>query len=263
MITDSDSEFSCGCCECRDVPLTLIVVAKPLSLEISTSQISEFYASAICREFTEMVVSRAEKHYIFVYHDPAQTRLLELFARGSGISVGNLSSRMANYTAETPSQQQTLIMAQEFISATPAVAPRGLFIHGATGIGKSHILTAVAIECVARGENVIYIQARHIHAMPISSRSEYAFMHANQTIIIDDIDTVLESNRGHLIEQLVFHAYDSGGIKLLISSANGYYGTIYQAIHRRGTPLVDRAEHMFAVSEIKGVNRRAFGWIAS
>jgi chromosomal replication initiator protein len=94
---------------------------------------------------------------------------------------------------------------------SPAVSP--LFIHGAVGLGKTHLLQAIAHAAIKQGRSVVYLTAEKFmygFVAALQAQTAIAFKEALRAIdllIFDDVQflqgTVIQAEFGHALNALI------------------------------------------------------------
>jgi DNA replication protein DnaC len=103
---------------------------------------------------------------------------IKFYKAHPGINAENVCSTLYNYQPQTHSQHRLLIAAAKLAAGGET---QGLFLRGATGVGKTHISIALAKELTKRGGNVFLTTGKEI------SIDRVKLAKAN-FIIVDDLN---------------------------------------------------------------------------
>jgi len=90
----------------------------------------------------------------------------------------------------TPGTKAGLTLLQDFVANTDEWKARGVYLFGANGLGKSHLLSAAANQLRRNHKSVIYTTAKMLIAHLKSGGSRWEYLHAYKVadvLIIDEI----------------------------------------------------------------------------
>ncbi len=146
--------------------------------------------------------------------------------------------------------------------------PRGTWLCGASGIGKTHAACAAAMELALRGERVRFVTAEQVLADARSLRDEgadvRAWWAAPYLLVVDDADKLLEA-RGFGVAQLFAISDARQGMPTVWTANVGYRelaaGITAAAGAGRAAPIVSRIQGACGAALVAtGRDLRLDGW---
>ena len=174
------------------------------------------------------------------------------------LPLENLCSRLDNYNPKTSSQEEMLYFAKQLIGLDMSHEAAGLFMHGDTGVGKTHIAVGITKEFMKKGSKVYFADA---------SRVPYGLertLGPGQTWVLDDLNSPYISGM-HLFKRMILNAHDQGG-RIFVTSNTPFEYLIengFTTDHEQKPRVMDRIQGMFKVLHISGESaRKAKTWHA-
>ena len=145
------------------------------------------------------------------------------------ISVGHLPRVRADYTFENmavSTSNQLAFVSASTVAKKPGVAYNPLFIYGPTGVGKTHLMQAIANEVYSKDPNkkILYTTSEEftnevVEAIRTNNTSNMKKKFRNLSLlIIDDIQFIAGKER---VQEELFHTFNSlvdNGAQIVLSS---------------------------------------------
>lgn len=171
----------------------------------------------------EYVVGKSEKN-----KPPHETPLFSQQAP-KPIKVGHLPRVRPDYTFETlavSQSNQLAFVSAETVAHTPGSSYNPLFIYGPVGVGKTHLMQAIANSVYTNNPDakIIYITSEEFTNEVVeairsndTARMKKRFRSAN-LLIIDDVQFIAGKDR---VQEELFHTFNSlidGGGQIVLSS---------------------------------------------
>jgi chromosomal replication initiator protein len=210
-----------------------IVICVPNSF--TREWIKEKYGSQILREFKKLTSRDYELHIICESRRAARppgTRRraacgAEAAGRGNPFGSSNINEKFTFESFVEGPANQLAAAAARMVAHEPAGAASPVFIHGATGLGKTHLLCAVchARRRAGKSDGVIYISAesflnQFVETLSTKNMKEFRDLYRRNcsTLLIDDIQFISSK---HKTQEEFFHLfnelYNSGKTIVLAS----------------------------------------------
>jgi DNA replication protein DnaC len=137
---------------------------------------------------------------------------------------------------------------------------------GSTGVGKSHLLTALGYAAVEKGHTVRYVRAvdmlNHLTTTQMNGTLGKALKHYTRPdlLLLDELGYLPIDKRGaDLLFQVVAARYETGSIVLTTNRVFREWGTMFDVDNTLATALIDRLMHHGEVVVIKGDSYRMRG----
>ncbi len=225
--------------------LTLFKNTALLSLEDNIATIaapSTMVIDLLQKRFKDTIKTALEKHtkqdtdILFVAksvqnHTEREDKEAPLFATDTRpkMPIGHLPRVRPDYTFESLAVSDSNRLAFESarnVAKTPGRSYNPLFIYGPVGVGKTHLMQAIANEVYSQDPNnkIIYITSEEFTNEVVeairsndTARMKKKFRSAN-LLIIDDVQFIAGKDR---VQEELFHTFNSlidGGAQIVLSS---------------------------------------------
>ena len=191
---------------------------------------------------------------------------LQFFQRNPDLPTENICSRMENYMPKNPSQNEVVFYANALLDITDPTVSAGLYIHGDSGIGKSHLSVAIAKKLMLKGAETYFTHADKLDLMgeevniACSRRIELG---PNQVWIIDDLNSGFGLGP-KAFKAIVLNAHQKGG-RVFVTSNTPYDKLVHQMFGIKEEEELaryeDRIQAMFKILHVIGGSaRQAVAW---
>ena len=85
-------------------------------------------------------------------------RDIHFYQANTKVPLENVCSTLDNYEPKNDTQREALASARSLVAFQGMSQPAGLWLHGDTGVGKSHVSVGVAKEFMEQGYNPMFYQ---------------------------------------------------------------------------------------------------------
>ena len=178
------------------------------------------------------------------------------YQQTQGVALENLCCRMGNYSPRNDTQRELVIYAERLLNLGPDQCG-GLFMHGQTGVGKTHMAVALAKEFMRKGLTPSFSRADKLYFGTVIPK----WMDST-VFILDDLNSGYGEGMDYF-RKLVLHAYERGGRIFVTSNMdyqdllnNSHWGISSMEAKAQKARYMDRTQAMFKVIHVDGDSQR-------
>ena len=231
---------------------------KQLYLPVSSSLVTNAAFEVFKGRYPNLEITRQEDEDTILLSLTGPTEEQELFrtdmeflSRNPDLAVENICSRIDNYIPKNKTQVELKTWAQRLIDLDSSTTAAGLFVFGATGVGKTHIAVGVTKELMKRGFSANFIRAEDYQRMRSMK------LDPNQAWIIDDLNSPFGGGMT-FFKEVVLNAHNFGG-RVFVTSNTDYYELLEHGFvtdPQEKPRYMDRTKGMFKVIHVTGESHR-------